>query len=66
MYEEINKWEDILKEVGIFYKNMYNVKINKDMVEFDLSRIFFIDVMKLKDLKCKILEGKIICILIEN
>lgn len=66
MHEEINKREDILKEVGTFYKNMYNAKTNKDTAEFDLSSTSFTDVMKLKDSKRKILEGKITCTLIEN
>lgn len=66
MHEEIKKREDILKEVGTFYKNMYNAKTNKDTAEFDLSRTSFTDVMKLKDSKRKILEGKITCTLIEN
>lgn len=51
--EEINKQEDILKEVGTFYKTLYNAKTNKDMAEFDLSRTTFTDVMKLINSKCK-------------
>lgn len=59
VHVEINKQEHILKEVAIFYKNLYNAKANVDTAEFDLNRITFTDVMKLNDSEREKLEGKI-------